>query len=116
MTSFKFKHPFKERCEESYRVIMKYPERIPIICEKSNNANFLPELDKHKYLVPGDLTIGQFIHVIRKRMNLMSEEAIFLFVSNTIPTSSTIMSTLYKRHKDPDGFLYMQYNKENVFG
>ena len=56
------------------------------------------------------------MYVIRKRMNLKSEEAIFLFVSDTIPPSSSIIRDIYNRHKDHDGFLYMQYAKENVFG
>ena len=116
MSSFKHKYSFQDRCEESYKVSNKYPDRIPIICEKSNIQTQLPDIDKHKYLVPKDLTLGQFIHVIRKRMNLKAEEAIFLFVSNNIPSSSSIVSDLYNRYKDPDGFLYMQYAKENVFG
>ena len=116
MTSFKLLYNFEERCKESARVLNKYPERIPIICEKSNNGNSLPELDKKKYLVLNNLTVGQFIHVIRQRMNLLPEQAIFLFISNTIPSTSTLISILYKRYKDPDGFLYIQYTKENVFG
>jgi len=118
MTSFKQKHSFQERCEESYRVLQEYPERVPIICEKSTTYKHtqLPNIDKHKYLVPKDLTICQFIYVIRKKMNIKSDESIFLFVSNFIPTSSSIIGQLYNRHKDTDGFLYIQYSKENVFG
>ena len=116
MSSFKNKYSFHDRCEESYKVSNKYIDRIPIICEKSSTQTQLPDIDKHKYLVPKDLTLGQFMHVIRKRMNLKAEEAIFLFVSNNIPSSSSIVSDLYNRYKDPDGFLYMQYAKENVFG
>jgi len=116
MSSFKYKYSFHDRCEESFNVSNKYPDRIPIICEKSSTQTQLPDIDKHKYLVPKELTLGQFIHVIRKRMNLKAEEAIFIFVSNNIPSSSSFVSDLYTRYKDPDGFLYMQYAKENVFG
>ena len=116
MSSFKNKYSFHDRCEESYKVSNKYIDRIPIICEKSSTQTQLPDIDKHKYLVHKDLTLGQFMYVIRKRMNLKAEEAIFLFVSNNIPSSSSIVSDLYNRYKDPDGFLYMQYAKENVFG
>jgi len=122
MSSFKYSYSFNSRFEESHRVLDKYPDRVPIICEKSrshnnnNNNNQLPNIDKNKYLVAIDLTIGQFMYVIRKRMNLRSDEAIFLFVSNTIPPSSAIIGQLYHLYKDPDGFLYIQYAKENVFG
>ena len=119
MSSFKYNYPFYSRFNESHRVLDKYPDRVPIICEKSrshNNNNQLPNIDKNKDLVPFDLTIGQFMYVIRKRLNLRAEEAIFLFVSNTIPPSSYIIGQVYHNHKDPDGFLYIQYSKENVFG
>jgi GABA(A) receptor-associated protein len=38
-----------------------------------------------RYLVPADLTVGQFIYVVRKRIKLSPEKAIFVFVKNTLP-------------------------------
>ena len=60
---FKFKdnHTLEARKEEAIRIMNKYPERIPIICEKYDKKNLsVPTLDKTKYLVPMDLTVGQF--------------------------------------------------------
>ncbi len=62
--------------------------------EKSNRAH-VPDLDKNKYLVPSDLTVGQFYFLIRKRIQLKPEQALFFFVDNTIPPISTTMGTLY---------------------
>ena len=76
----------------------------------------MPNLDKSKYLVPCDLTVGQFMFVIRKRMKLPSEKAIFLFVKGSIPSTNTIISNLYDSSKDEDGFLYVSYSGENTFG
>ncbi len=42
-----------------------------------------------RYLVPSDLTIGQFIYVIRKHIKLSSEKAIFIFVKNVLPPTCT---------------------------
>lgn len=39
----------------------------------------------HRYLVPSDLTVGQFVYVIRKRIKLSPEKAIFIFVKNVLP-------------------------------
>ena len=39
-------------------------------------------LDKNKFLAPEDLTVAQFISVIRKRINLNESEAIYIFVDN----------------------------------
>lgn len=38
-----------------------------------------------RYLVPSDLTVGQFVYVIRKRIKLSPEKAIFIFVKNVLP-------------------------------
>lgn len=38
-----------------------------------------------RYLVPADLTVGQFVYVIRKRIKLSAEKAIFIFVDNVLP-------------------------------
>jgi GABA(A) receptor-associated protein len=38
-----------------------------------------------RYLVPADLTVGQFIYVVRKRIKLSPEKAIFVFVKDTLP-------------------------------
>ncbi len=115
---FKSEHTLKDRLEESSRIMNKYPDRIPIICEKMNNSKNkdLPTIDKSKYLVPKDLTLSQFLYVIRNRMKLPSEKAIFLFIGGTIPASSELILNIYSRYKDSDGFLYITYSGENVFG
>ncbi|XP_038995507.1 autophagy-related protein 8f-like isoform X1 [Hibiscus syriacus] len=76
----------------------------------------IPTIDKKKYLVPGDLTVGQFVYVIRKRIRLSAEKAIFIFVDNVLPPTGAIMSTIYDEKKDEDGFLYVTYSGENTFG
>ena len=95
-----------------------------------------------RYLVPADLTVGQFVYVIRKRIKLSPEKAIFIFVNNVLPPtgacrvssrskamllsctaynlqlllSAALMSSIYEDHKDDDGFLYVTYSGENTFG
>ena len=66
--TFKEKFSFEKRKEESARIKTKYPDRIPIIVEKNKDSD-IEDIDKEKYLVPNDLTLGQFIFVIRKRMS-----------------------------------------------
>jgi GABA(A) receptor-associated protein len=114
---FKIEFPFQDRLEEAKRVLDKYPDRIPIICERSLKAGReCPAIDKRKYLVPRDLTIGQFLYVVRKRLNLLPEKALFLFINGTIPATSSLVSEVYNRHKDVDGYLYIYYGQENTFG
>ena len=116
--TFKFQniHSLEDRKKESNRIISKYPDRVPIICEKSKNSSLIPDLGKSKYLVPCDLTVGQFMFVIRKRMKLSSEQAIFIFINGHIPSTNSIISDIYEYNKNEDGFLYVSYSGENTFG
>ena len=113
--------PFRKRFElskrklEASRIMTKYDNRVPVIIEVTEDANAIV-LDKFKYLCPSDLSCGQFQYVIRKRTKLEPEEAMFLLVGGMMPSTSDLMSQLYKRHKDEDGFLYMTVSKESTFG
>ena len=80
------------------------------------SSGFIENIDKRKFLVPTDLTFGQLIGVVRKRINISKEKAIFLFCQNTIPASSTVVGMVYESFKDEDGFLYLEYSGENTFG
>nr|CAB3458077.1 unnamed protein product [Digitaria exilis] len=113
--SFKMEHELEKRQNESARIREKYPDRIPVIVEKAGKTD-VPDIDKKKYLVPADLTVGQFVYVVRKRIKLSPEKAIFVFVKNTLPPTASLMSAIYEENKDEDGFLYMTYSGENTFG
>jgi GABA(A) receptor-associated protein len=104
-----------KRKSEAERIRAKYPDRVPVICEKADRSD-IPDIDKKKYLVPADLTVGQFHYVIRKRIKLAPEKALFLFCGNSIPPNAALMSTVYEEQKDEDGFLYIQYSGESTFG
>ena len=117
--SFRFKKDLslEERKKESDRIKIKYPDRIPIIVEKLSEKNKdIPDIDKNKYLVPSDLTIGQFQFVIRKRIKLDSQKALFIFINNKLPITSDLLKNTYEKEKDEDGFLYIHYSGENTFG
>ncbi len=113
---FKSEHTSDQRKAESERIRSKYPDRIPVICEKADRSQSMADIDKKKYLVPSDLTVGQFMFVIRKRLKLPAEQAIFFFVNGTIPPTAALLSQIYDGHHDEDGFLYINYSGENTFG
>ena len=103
---------------EALRVLNKYPDRIPIVVNRSYNApETTPYIDCHKFLVPGDLTIGQFMYVIRKRIKLAPHQAMFLFINDVIPPTGSLISSVYEEMKDEETlFLYVTYSLENTFG
>ncbi|GAA5938666.1 ubiquitin-like protein ATG8 [Sporobolomyces koalae] len=114
-SKFKDEHVFEKRKAEAERIRQKYNDRIPVICERVEKSD-IDTIDKKKYLVPADLTVGQFVYVIRKRIKLAPEKAIFIFVDEVLPATSALMSQVYDEHKDEDGFLYVTYSGENTFG
>lgn len=108
--------PLDVRKVDSDKILSKYPDRIPVIVDVFHlNAKSI-NLDKHKYLVPADLMISQFMYIIRKRCKLTPEKAIFLFIENTLPPSSMLMGEIYKNKKNIDGFLYITISEESTFG
>lgn len=112
------KQSFDDRLQETKRIIEKYPDRIPCIVEKSvGSPDHLKSLEKIKYLVPNSLTFGQFMLIIRKRLRVKSEYALYFFINKKIMANvSQTMGELYDDHKSPCGFLYFEYATENAFG
>ena len=69
----------EQRIEQANRIKQKYSDRIPVIAEKYKKSN-LPNIEKKKYLLPEDLTVNQFQYVIRQRVKLTSDQALFTYV------------------------------------
>lgn len=115
---FKKKYTEEMRKEEAKRLQEKYPDRIRIICEKHNNwkNDNIPMIDKTKYLVPQELTMSQFTYVIRKRLRVSSNINIFLMIKGRMMPSSDMMSVIFNKYAEKDGFLYITYHSENTFG
>jgi len=113
--SYKEENDFAKRKAEGEKIRKKYPDRVPVIVEKAPKAR-IGELDKKKYLVPSDLTVGQFYFLIRKRIQLRPEDALFFFVNNCIPPTSYTMGSLYQEHHEDDYFLYIAFSDESVYG
>ncbi|KRY00499.1 Protein lgg-1, partial [Trichinella pseudospiralis] len=112
---YKTENAFDKRHAEGEKIRKKYPDRIPVIVERAPKCG-LKDLDKKKYLVPSDLTVGQFYFLIRKRILLRPEEGLFFFVNNMIPPTATTMGQLYQDHHEEDLFLYIAYSDESVYG
>lgn len=105
---------FEKRKNDSEKILAKYPNRIPVIVERFGDE--VPEIDRSKYLVPEDLTMANFMYVIRKRLKLKPEKAIYLFVNDKIMSGIDYISTVYEKYHDEDGFLYIMYSGETTFG
>ena len=112
---FKDEKPFERRKEESERIRNKFPDRVPIILEKGNySLTNLGDLEQKKFLVPNDITIGQFSFLIRKRLKIKNDEYLFILIDKiqSPPESFSTMGELYKKYADEDKFLYLIYTGE----
>mmetsp|Transcript_2563 Transcript_2563/g.7632 ORF Transcript_2563/g.7632 Transcript_2563/m.7632 type:complete len:128 (-) Transcript_2563:328-711(-) len=113
--------PFEKRVVEARRILEKYPDRIPVICERAARST-LPDIEKKKFLVPGTMLCGEFKYVIHKHLSqnvasaLGADQTIYLFASGSSPRTGALLSEVYDQHKASDGFLYLTYSAENTLG
>src|SRR5438876_156233 len=85
---FKMQHSFEKRKEEANMLRQKHVDKIPVILEKSDTSR-IQTINKQKILLQKDITVGQFLYIIRKQIKLDATEALFLFVDNRyIPETS----------------------------
>jgi GABA(A) receptor-associated protein len=124
---FQLKNKLSDRKIQAESIKIKHPDRIPIIITKNPNSS-ISDLKNCKFLVPTELTISQLIYIIRKKITLKADEAINIFIitmdsDEILPPSSSSLGTVYndhveskKNHKNYDGYLYIVYSGENVFG
>lgn len=106
-----------KRQEDCEKIKENYPDRLPIICEKDPNSP-ITQISKTKYLVPYDMTVAQFSFIIRRKLNLEKDSALFLLVlGKHALTGSQTMNEVYEKYKDKsDGFLYIAYANELIWG
>ena len=117
VASYRKEFSFDRRKKETDQIKKDYPDRLPIICEKSNTQVNAPDILKRKFLVPTDMTIGQFIFSIRPQISITKDQALFLLVDDSfIPSTSSMMVQIYQDYCHADGYLYITYMIENTFG
>jgi hypothetical protein len=59
--------------------------------------------------------VGQFVYVIRKRIRVSPEQAIFMFVRNVLPPTGEPSLQLLQAHADYDGNPHSGLNPVPVF-
>jgi GABA(A) receptor-associated protein len=78
--------------------------------------SYVAAAHKVKYLVPYDITMGQFITILRSKVKIQSTTALFFFINNKVFPITTPIGNIYKEQADEDGFLYIEFCEESTFG
>ena len=96
----------------------KYPNKVPIVVEPITGGNVAFVLDKKKYLVPNNRTLGWFMAYLRRYhiTKLQEGDGLYTVVGNTIPGSNCVLGELLNTHGDEDGLLQLEIHLESCFG
>ena len=116
---FKFKNQLsgEERKKQCNLLLIANPDKIPVILEKDPKCK-IEEIKKTKFLIQKNFNVNQFSRLIRALMNLNEEQALFFTAKGKYSiTGEKTMSQIYRDFKDKeDGFLYIGYTTELVYG
>lgn len=118
---FKKNTNLRDRIRNSSVVIDKYyPDKVPVVIQKLARENYLPELKKNKFLIPGNMSYSSFLIYLRGILTTTVSPSTAIFLSTEgghMMCSSDKMLNVYQNHSDnQDNFLYLFYCSENTFG
>merc|ERR1712150_54010 len=114
---FKERRPADVRAEEASNIRQRFPSKVPVIVERYKKEKELPRLDRVKFLVPQELSVSQFVVVVRSRMMIRPSQSLhFIVGGKQVPSMQMSVAELYHRCQDEDNFLYMTYASTEMFG
>lgn len=117
-SSFMKEYEFDNRVKQFELINKRFNDKLPVIIDFSTEIqinNCYNQLYR-KFLVPKDINLGEFMYSIRKTMKLQPEYGIFLFINNKLLNNISLLSEIYKEHKNEDGFLYVDLKSESTMG
>ncbi|XP_014602371.1 PREDICTED: microtubule-associated proteins 1A/1B light chain 3A-like isoform X1 [Polistes canadensis] len=95
----------------------RHPDKIPIVVERFPGEKQLPTLDNTKFLVPDYLSVAELIKILRLKLHLNPTQSFYLLTnSRSLVSGSMTMLQLYQREQDEDGYLYILFASQEVFG
>lgn len=113
----RLQYTLKQRIDQASMQRSLHLDKIPVIVDRAHVSTV--GIDRHKYLVPCDLSVAQFKQIIRSHIgSIKPEDALFYYAidHNVLLGSHELMSVIYASYKHADGFLYITYAQDATFG
>ena len=116
---FRITRSMEQRRSDNDRMQKFYPNSIQVVLQSKSIF-----LDRSKYLVPNNLTIGQFLFYLRQKISVNTNKGLYLFVeqidkdektmSTYLPQTGNTLEMVYTNWRHIDGYLYMFIEQEST--
>lgn len=114
-----YQQSYETRKRKYIMIKARFPDRIPVIVTRGSYD--IPKINSCSFLVLESSTFSKLLISVMNEIKKNSEEdyivSITLLVNNkySLPSNMTL-SEIHEKYKSDDGFLYVTYIKESVFG
>lgn len=117
MEKFRTNVKFQDRKDMTTKMLSKYSNKVPVYVSKGTKSNNIDNFGSKKFLADKDMTVCAFINSVKNSLKVNSNTALYLMVNDKeMMVLSVNMGIVYEKYKSDDGFLYITYYGENVFG
>ena len=108
-----------EQFTEEYALKLRkqHSNRIPVLIWEIVNQEIGFTKSTRRFMVQQDTTLGQLMYILRKRINLNSDEGLFVFVGNppVMVSNAETIGIIHNKYQE-NGFLKLTLSKESTFG
>ena len=68
-------------------------------------------------MMPASFKMSEVMSIIRKNLKVGKDQGIFLLAEGKhMLKANASLVTMFEKYKDEDGFLYVMYAEENIYG
>lgn len=93
----------------------RHPNCVLLRMKRRENCTLRP-LRRSHFVVPRTLTVGDLMILIRRRLALSPDRALFLLIAGRMVACSQLIAHLDTEENREDGVLTAYFTDENAFG
>ena len=113
--NFKKENTLEERKKKYNEFKELHPDKIPIIIEKDKSCYF-KDIGIIQFALKREETISILQYRVRKMLDIGQDLSFLFYAKNrSIPFEISI-GEVYDKYKESDGFLYLAYSSEMLWG